>query len=137
MYTNDLREPLETISWEDDNFIEQLLEVATLFRPFSVAMDEFLIVHGYTGSNSSIDEKVEYIRSIFLKANMDPPREIREWFSAGQDIQRETAFQICFAFGLDGIETDEFFRRVFTKERNPSSAPGIFPIRPRSFSTRA
>ena len=118
MYTNDLREPLETISWEDDNFIEQLLEVATLFRPFSVAMDEFLVVHGYTGSNSSIDEKVEYIRSIFLKANMDPPREIREWFSAGQDIQRETAFQICFAFGLDGIETDEFFRRVFTKERS-------------------
>lgn len=118
MYTNDLREPLETISWEDDDFIEQLLEVAKLFRPFSVAMDEFLIEHGYKGSISSTDEKVEFIRSVFTKANMDSPREIREWFSAGQDIQRETAFQICFAFGLDGFETDEFFRRVFSKERS-------------------
>lgn len=118
MYTNDLQKPLETISWEDDNFIEQLLEVAGLFRPFSEAMDEFLIEHGYNGNRSGTDEKVEFIRRAFIKADMDPPREIREWFSAGQDIQRETAFQICFAFGLDGTETDEFFRRVFTKERS-------------------
>lgn len=118
MYTSELREPLETISWEDDDFIEQLIEVAKLFRPFSVAMDEFLVEHRYTGDISNTDEKVEFIRNTFSKANMDPPREIREWFSAGQDIQRETAFQICFAFNLDGNETDEFFRRVFTKERS-------------------
>ena len=27
-------------------------------------------------------------------------------------------FQLCFAFHLDGWETDEFFRRVYTRERS-------------------
>lgn len=40
-YTSLLQKPLDTISWEDDNFIEELLEVVQLFRPFSKAMDEF------------------------------------------------------------------------------------------------
>lgn len=38
-YTALLQKPLDTISWEDDNFIEELLEVVQLFRPFSKAMD--------------------------------------------------------------------------------------------------
>ena len=41
-YTTALQKPLETISWEDDNFIEELLAVAQLFRPFSEAMDELI-----------------------------------------------------------------------------------------------
>ena len=49
---------------------------------------------------------------------MDAPREVREWFTLQQPIKRDTVFQICFAFGLDGGETDEFFRRIFTRERS-------------------
>lgn len=116
-YTNLIQAPLDTISWEDDNFIEELLRVAQLFRPFSEAMDEFLTEHGYTGDLADTDAKVAFIRAVFAKANMEPPREIKEWF-AGQPVKRDTVFQICFAFGLDGWETDEFFRRIYTKERS-------------------
>ena len=117
-YTTVLQKPLETISWEDDNFVEELLEVVQLFRPFSVAITEFIIEHGYAGNNEDIETKVAFIRAAFSKANMDAPREVREWFTLQQPVKRDTAFQICFAFGLDGIETDEFFRRVYARERS-------------------
>ena len=117
-YTTLLQKPLETISWEDDNFIEELLHVVQLFRPFSEAITEFITDHGYTRNQTDIESKVMYIRTVFAAANMDPPREIREWFTAGQPIKRDTAFLICFAFGLDGSETDEFFRRYYARERS-------------------
>ncbi len=116
-YTSMLKKPLDTISWEDDNFIEELLHVARLFRPFSEAMDDFLRERGYTGDSGDIAAKADYIRAAFSKADMDAPREIREWF-LGQPVRRETAFQICFAFGLDGTETDDFFRRFYARERS-------------------
>jgi len=116
-YTNLIQTPLDTIFWEDDNFIEELLQVAQLFRPFSAAMDEFLAEHGFSGDIADTDAKVAFIRDVFAGANMDAPREIKEWF-AGQPVKRDTVFQICFAFGLDGGETDEFFRRIYTKERS-------------------
>ena len=117
-YTALLQKPLETISWEDDNFIEELLRVAQLFRPFSVSITEFISEHGYQGDASDIDAKVAFIRAAFTKADMDAPREVREWFTLQQPIKRDTVFQICFAFSLDGGETDEFFRRIYTKERS-------------------
>ena len=116
-YTNILCQPLNSISFEDDNFIEELLRVAQLFRPFSAAMDEFLIGHGFTGDIIDTDAKAAFIRDVFAAADMDAPREIKEWF-AGQPVKRDTVFQICFAFGLDGGETDEFFRRIYAKERS-------------------
>ena len=116
-YTTLLKKPLDTISWEDDNFIEELLQVGQLFRPFSEALDDFLTEHGYSGDMRDTEKKVAYIRSRFAKANMDRPREVHEWF-AGQPVKRDTVFQICFAFELDGGETDEFFRRIYMKERS-------------------
>lgn len=117
-YTTLLQKPLETISWEDDNFIEELLQVVQLFRPFSDAITEFISERGFDGDFTDVDAKVKYIKTAFEKANMTPPRELREWFTAGQPIKRDTAFLICFAFGLDGGETDEFFRRYYAKERS-------------------
>ncbi len=116
-YTDTLKDQIEDIYWEDENFVEELLQVVQLFRPFLVAMDEFLAEHGYNGDLVDVDAKVAFIQETFASANMDTPREIREWF-AGQPVKRNTVFQICFAFGLDGGETDEFFRRIYTKERS-------------------
>ena len=104
-YTSVLQKPLETIFWEDDNFMEELLQVVRLFRPFSAAITEFISEHGYQGDTSDIDAKVAFIRAAFTKADMDAPREVREWFTLQQPIKRDTVFQICFAFGLDGGET--------------------------------
>ena len=116
-YTSGLQVPLDSISFEDDNFIEELLEVVQLFRPFSEGVDEFIQERGYDGDLNDVDAKVAFIRAAFEKANMTSPREIREWFS-GQPVTRDTVFQLCFAFGLDGGDTDEFFRRIYTKERS-------------------
>ena len=44
-YTAQLRVPLDTISFEDDNFMEELLRVAQFFRPFSKAVEEFITEH--------------------------------------------------------------------------------------------
>ncbi len=117
-YTAMLQKPLETISWEDDHFVEELLEVVQLFRPFSVAMTEFISERGYDGEASDIAAKVAFIRAAFSKAGMDAPREVREWFTLQQPVKRDTIFQICFAFGLDGVETDAFFRRIYARERS-------------------
>lgn len=117
-YTTVLQKPLDTVSWEDDNFIEELLEIAQLFRPFSDAITEFISDRGYEGNSEDVDAKTMFIRSAFKKANMTLPREIREWFTAGQPIKRDTAFLICFAFGLDGRETDAFFQRYYARERS-------------------
>lgn len=117
-YTLNLRTPLESISFEDDDFIEKLLSIVQLFRPFSSAMTEFISEHGYEGNLEDVNAKVTFIRAAFERANMAPPREIREWFTTGQPIKRDTAFLVCFAFGLDGIETDEFFRRYYARERS-------------------
>lgn len=117
-YTAMLQRPLDSISFEDDNFIEELLQVVQLFRPFSAAITEFISEHGYEGGPDDIDAKVSFIRTAFEKANITSPREIREWFTAGQPIKRDTAFLICFAFRLDGGATDEFFRRYYARERS-------------------
>ena len=70
-YTTLLQNPLETISWEDDNFIEELLQVAQLFRPFSKAIEEFIKERGYLGDLADVDAKVAYIRSTFENANIN------------------------------------------------------------------
>ena len=116
-YTMNLMASFDNISWEDDNFTEELIAAARLFRPFNEALDVFLLSRGYAGSVSDTQAKVDFLRDAFARAGMTAPREIREWF-AGQPIRRETAFQICFAFHLDGGETDEFFRRVYARERS-------------------
>lgn len=92
-YTSVLQKPLETIFWEDDNFMEELLQVVRLFRPFSAAITEFISEHGYQGDTSDIDAKVAFIRAAFAKADMDAPREVREWFTLQQPIKRDTFFK--------------------------------------------
>lgn len=65
-YTTVLQKPLDTVSWEDDNFIEELLEIAQLFRPFSDAITEFISDRGYEGNSEDVDAKTiacHYIRN--------------------------------------------------------------------------
>ena len=117
-YTSLLQTPFDSISPEDEGFIDELLGVAELFRPFSAAMDEFLLEQGFSGDILDIDAKTGFISGAFERSAMKPPRELRLWFSEDQPIERDTAFQLCFAFGLDGTKTDEFFRHVLVGERS-------------------
>ena len=56
-YTTLLQSPFDQISPEDDNFIEELLDVAQLFRPFSEGLDEFIAAHGYDGDLADVKGK--------------------------------------------------------------------------------
>lgn len=103
---------LETL--EGDDLREKLLEAAGSFRTFDVALDEFIQAQGYEGDIQDISAKTEFIKNAFERASVTPvPRDIRKWFTVHKEIERRTAFQICFAFGLNRKETDDFFRRVY------------------------
>ena len=92
-YTTLLQESFDAISFEDEDFMAELLQVAQLFRPFHESLDAFISERGYTGDINDVEARVAFIRDAFEKAEMTPPREIREWF-AGQPVKRDTVFQI-------------------------------------------
>lgn len=118
-YTDRRESEIDDLSPEDDDYEERLLETAKRFRHFDAALDAFLLQHGYDGELSDAGQKEAFIKDAFRKAGMTPPREIRKWYDPNpRRITRETAFEICFAFGLDAKETDDFFRRVFMRERS-------------------
>ena len=117
-YTALLRSPFDTISPDNEDFVGELLRVAALFRPFSEGLDEFLRAHGYEGDPADVRARVAFLRGAFQRAGMAPPRNMDKWFTEGRTVSRDTVFQLCFAFGLDGTETDAFFREVFRKERS-------------------
>lgn len=75
-YITILQFPFDQISPEDDNFIEELLAVAQLFRPFSEGLDEFIVSHGYQGDLTDINGKTTFIREAFTGHGMKPPREL-------------------------------------------------------------
>ena len=113
-YTEQLENIKYEISPEDDNYTEELLSVAKSFRDFDETLDTFIINKGFIGDILNIDEKVEFIKDKFQKADILPlPRNIKKWFTEKKRIEkRKIAFQFCFAFKLDLKESEEFFRTV-------------------------
>lgn len=113
-YTEYLKNLRDEISPEDDNYTEELLQVAKSFRDFDEALDDFLFKRGYAGDLYDIDEKVRYIKDKFKEAGISSlPRNLKKWFTEKKRIEkRKTAFQFCFAFHLNLEESEEFFRTV-------------------------
>ena len=112
-YTTFLEDFSYDIFPEDEGYEDKLIECAGRFRPFDEAMDAFICDHGYEGNVADIDEKVKYIASRFKEAGIKPPRSLKKWFTEDVRAGRGTAFEICFAFGLDLKESNDFFRRVY------------------------
>lgn len=111
-YTEMLTIRAETLSPDDDAYEESLLETAGLFRGFGEALTEFISEHGYRGDQADIPAKVQFLRERFKTAQVRQPRDFKQWFQPGRRIARRTAYQICFAFGLNVEETKDFFRCV-------------------------
>lgn len=101
-----------TLAPDDEAYEEQMIAIASQFRPFHLALTDFLKEQGYTG-NDAAQTKASYIKEKFKAAEIPAPRDISSWFEGGKNIKRDTAFQICFAFGLGVKETNEFFRKVY------------------------
>ena len=103
------------ISPEDENYTQELLDVASSFRTFDAALDEFLVQQGYAGDRTDTDAKVSFIKSRFDEAGIPiESRILRGWFRGHtQADKRRYAIEFCFAFRLSLEETQDFFRRVY------------------------
>ena len=120
-YTAGLEERIYQIYPEDDDYIDALLEVVKGFRSFEEALESFLLEHGYKGDIKNKDEKIAYFVLKFRQSGIAVPRNIKKWFREPAEvseggtvrINRETAYQICFAFRLGITKTEDFFRRIY------------------------
>lgn len=111
-YTELLNIEAETLSPDDDDFEEKLLEIAALFRGFDEALTAFIEEHGYAGDLTDVSAKATFLREKFKTANVESLRDFKDLFVPNRTPSRKTAYQICFAFGLSVDETNDFFRRV-------------------------
>lgn len=112
-YTEILERESCEIYVELDDFTDNLIKVASIFRSFNEAMDVFITEHGYMENIDNVENKSTFIRDKFKKASIKVPRGIKEWFTNHKRIERDTAFQICFAFDLNIEQTNDFFRKVY------------------------
>ena len=114
-YTQFLSQKGNSISPEDENYIQELLEIASSFRTFDAALDEFIAQKGYTGNLADTDAKVRFIKCKFDEAGIPiEARILKGWFQKHtQAEKRDYAIQFCFAFHLTLDETQDFFRRVY------------------------
>ena len=69
-YTQFLSQKGNSISPEDENYIQELLEIASSFRTFDAALDEFIVQKGYTGNLADTDAKVRFIKCKFDEAGI-------------------------------------------------------------------
>ena len=116
-YTKLLEEKAEMLSPEEEGYEAGLLETASLFRGFHEALTDFMVNKGYTGDLTGTKEKVRFLKEKFKAAGFSSssvPRNMELWFDdCVRKVKRDTAFKICFAFGLNIEETNDFFRRVY------------------------
>lgn len=112
-YTEFLDSEAETLSPDDENYEEKLLNVAKCFRTFNEALSRFICEHGFDGDFDDNDGKLQFLYDKFRNAGIAFPRKMKEWFNPKKSIKRDTAFQICFAFALNVDETNDFFKKVY------------------------
>ena len=106
---------LEDMSYdifEEDDYLEELKKMADRFRTFDKALDSFLVNHGYAGDLANADEKVLFLTGKLKEAGVPIPRNMKNWYSEHKTIDRKTAFGLCFAFGLQVEEVNDFLRRI-------------------------
>ena len=110
-YTNFFEDMTYDI-FEKEDYVEELKKAAKLFRTFDKALDSFIVNHGYDGDLLNVDEKVSFITCKLKAAGVPVPRNIKKWYTEHKKIGRKTAFQLCFAFGLQVDEVNDFLRKI-------------------------
>ena len=102
-YTQFLSQKGNSISPEDENYIQELLEIASSFRTFDAALDEFIVQKGYTGNLADTDAKVRFIKCKFDEAGIPiEARILKGWFQKAH-TGRETGLcdSILFCISPD------------------------------------
>ena len=80
-YARSLAGQGQKISPEDSDYKEKLIHVVQSFRTFDVALDDFILHHGYTGELSDIDGKIRFIKAKFNEAGIPlDSRGPKSWY---------------------------------------------------------
>ena len=111
-YTEDLEELSFELDPCDEGYEERLVEAARGFRPFDEALVAFLVEKDFLQEGVTPDDTLSFITDAFKNAGIEPPRNRKKWFTEHKSINRKTAFEVCFALGLDEERSEDFFRRV-------------------------
>ena len=97
---------------DEENYRDEMLKIASGFRRFDEALDAFLVGHGYSGEITEVDSKITFLKATYKSNDVEIPREIKKWFTEYKKPEKKTVLTICFAFGLNLEETEDFLRRV-------------------------
>ncbi len=97
---------------DEDDLYEELKKAIDTFRTFDKVLDTFLVTHGFSGNIENIDEKVEFIKNCLKAEGITTVRDIKKWYTEHKNIERKTAFLLCFALKLNQKEVDDFLKRV-------------------------
>lgn len=135
-YTDEMTSRCFEIEPEDENYIEELINQAGMFRDFGTALDTYMEDlwrsrntaddserkndssaslsqrKSCTWNEQSIDYKVLWIKNRYREAGIAVPRNPEKWFEKNSVIEKKTAILFCMALGLDLTRTDDFLRRV-------------------------
>lgn len=111
-YTDRMIARCSEITPYDDNYLEELRCQMECFRNFGEALDTFLIEKGYTGSLDDVSSKTDFIKKRYSARGVMSPRNMSKWFSGDININKSTALQLSFVFGLGVEETEDFLRRI-------------------------
>ena len=96
----------------EDWDVEDLNEAVKLFRPFDVALTTFMKETGLVGDDATQDDIIKAVKEGCKREGIETPRSIKRWFSNHTTIKRSTAFDLCFALGLDLAQSMDFLRRI-------------------------
>ncbi len=111
-YTDRMIARCREITPYDDNYLEELRCQMERFRKFGEALDTFLIEKGYAGSLDDVGSKTDFIKERYRARGVMPPRNMSKWFLEDININKSTALQLSFVFGLEVEETEDFLRRI-------------------------
>lgn len=95
---------------DEDAYREKLIEIMHSFREPNEALDHFLVSKAYDGSLTDEKQKKEFIKKHLREAGIEAPSNRNRWFD--KKIGGVPAVELCFAFGLNLQESQEFFQKV-------------------------
>ena len=99
---------------QEEDYVSELKKVMGEFRSFDEALDRFIQQHGYHGDIEDIDAKTRFISEKCIWAGVPVPRNLKKWYTEGIRMERNSKvpFQLCFAFGLNADEANDFLHRI-------------------------
>lgn len=110
-YTTLMQDHLWEIDPEDEDYEEKLVALTKEFKNFGELLEQYLKLHGFMDAEDT--QPIPVLKQLFARADVKAPRNIEKWFDERKSVEKETAYQICFALGLNAEEVDLFFRKVF------------------------